>query len=415
MTAVDAQPRPASPGTPPPDGGVVLGDGTTARSRAGARWRRVRWLVVVAVVLAIGALAAILPAPTRSSTPLAPDNPRGNGAMALAQVLGDQGVEIEYVRTAGAAVEAAEAGRTLLVTSDWFLSDEQMDAVAGTAADLVLLDPYLLLERVVPGLTTGWSGGQQPGALDASCTDPDAEAAGTVSATGAGVTPTGTDAPAGTTLCFPLPGSSPQAYLTSVSEVDGRRVTVLGDAGLITNDRITDAGNAALALRTLGRTPELVWYVPSADDLAVDAGAGPGLGELLPPTARALLLQALVVVLALALWRARRLGRVVAERLPVVVRPAETTRGRARLYRTSRSYGHAAAALRAGVAARLARRLGVPASAGAPEVVAAVARAARRDETDVRDLLYGPPPTSDAGLEHLARRLDQLESEVHPT
>lgn len=406
-----------APGTGParPDG-VVLGDGTTARSRAGARWRRVRWLVAVAVVLGIGVLAALLPAPTRSATALAPDNPRENGAMALAEVLRGQGVQIDYVRSVGAATHAAEAGSTLLVTSDWLLSDAQASALAGTAADLVLLDPSLLLDRTVPGLTTGWAGGTQPAPVAASCPDPDATAAGTISATGAGVVPTGEAAPAGTTLCFPVPGTSPQSYLFSVSEVEGRRVTVLGDAGLITNARITDEGNAALALRTLGRNAELVWYVPSADDLGADGtSAGPGLGDLLPPVARVLLIQALVVVLALGLWRGRRLGRVVAERLPVVVRPAETTRGRARLYRTSRSYGHAAASLRAGTAARLARRLGVPRSAGAPDVVVAVARAAARDEADVRDLLYGPPPTSDAGLEHLARRLDQLESEVHPT
>lgn len=395
--------------------GVVLGDGTTARSRAGARWRRVRWLVVVAVVLGIGVLAALLPAPTRSATALAPDNPRANGAMALAEVLRDQGVRIDYVRSVGAAVDAAGAGRTLLVTSDWLLSDTQTSALAGAAGDLVLLDPSFLLDRTVPGLTTGWSGGTQPAPVAASCPDPDATAAGTVSATGAGVVPSGAAAPAGTTLCFPVPGTSPQAYLYSASQVDGRRVTVLGDAGLITNARITDEGNAALALRALGRNTELVWYVPSADDLGADEDAGPGLGDLLPPVARVLLIQALVVVLALGLWRGRRLGRVVPERLPVVVRPAETTRGRARLYRTSRSYGHAAASLRAGTAARLARRLGVPRSAAAPDVVVALARAAGRDEADVRDLLYGPPPTSDAGLEHLARRLDQLESEVHPT
>lgn len=410
-------PAPArTPAAPPVADGVVLGDGTTVRTRAGARWRRVRWLVVVAVVLGIGVLAALLPAPSRSTTALAPDNPRDNGAMALAEVLRDQGVRITYVRSVGAAVDAAAAGRTLLVTSDWLLSAEQVSALAGTGADLVLLDPSSLLDSTVPGLSTGWSGGAQPAPVAASCEDPDAAAAGTISATGAGVIPLGEAAPAGTVLCFPVPGTSPQAYLYSASEVDGRRVTVLGDAGLITNARVTDEGNAALALRALGREAELVWYVPSASDLGADeAGGGPGLGDLLPPVARVLLIQALVVVVALALWRGRRLGRVVPERLPVVVRPAETTRGRARLYRTSRSYGHAAASLRAGTAARLARRLGVPRSAAAPDVVTAVARAAGRDETDVLDLLYGPPPTSDAGLEHLARRLDQLESEVHPT
>lgn len=401
--------------TRPPEPDVVLGDGTTARSRAGSRWRRVRWLVAVLAVLLVGVLATLLPAPARSTTPLAPDNPRENGARAVAEVLGDQGVTVEYVRTSGEAVAAADAGSTLLVTSDWLLSDAQVTALAGTAADLVLLEPSALLRETVDDLDTGWSSTTGVTPLQASCTDPDATAAGTVSGTGSGVLPrTGTDA-AGSTLCFPLPGSDPQTYLYAVTETGDRRVTVLGDAGLITNARVAQDGNAALALRALGRNAHLVWYVPSATDLGDEADAAPGLGDLLPPAARLALVQALVVVGALALWRGRRLGRVVVEDLPVVVRTAETTRGRARLYRASRSYGHAAASLRAGTADRSARRLGLPRSAAAPEVVAAIARAARRDEADVADLLYGPPPTSDAGLEHLARRLDQLESEVHPT
>jgi hypothetical protein len=407
-------PATTRPAGPP----VVLGDGTTVRSRAGSRWRRLRWLVAVLAVLVIGVLATVLPAPTRSSTPLAPDNPRDDGARALAEVLGDQGVAVDYVRTSAEAVDAAGAGSTLLVTSDWLLSGAQVSALAGTDADLVLLDPTTLLREAVPDLDTGWSGTGTPSALQASCTDPDAAAAGTITGDGAGVLPRGTvdaGAPASTTLCFPLPGTDPQAYLYSVTEAEGRRVTVLGDADLITNAQVAQDGNAALALRALGRHEHLVWYVPSATDLGDDGQAAPGLGDLLPPAARLALVQALVVVAALALWRGRRLGRVVTEALPVVVRAAETTRGRARFYRASRSYGHAAASLRAGTADRCARRLGLPRSAAAPEVVAAIARATRRDEGDVADLLYGPPPTSDAGLEHLARRLDQLESEVHPT
>ncbi|NUU16831.1 DUF4350 domain-containing protein, partial [Cellulomonas humilata] len=79
------------------------------------------------------------------------------------------------------------------------------------------------------------------------------------------------------------------------------------------------------------------------------------------------------------------------------------------------SYGHAAAALRAGAASRSAARLGLPRSAPAPVVVDAVARATTRPAQAVEALLYGPPPTDDRGLAQLARDLDHLESEVHRT
>lgn len=397
---------------------TVLGDGSTARSRTRSRWRRLRWLLVVAGILSVGALASVLPAPRTSTAALAPDNPRENGARAVAEVLRGQGVTIDYVRTTGEAVAAADAGTTLLVTSDWLLDTAQLDAVAATDADLVLIDPASLLPRTVAGLETGWSIGDGPTSVVAGCDDPDATAAGSLTGQGLGLVATGSTTPTDVTLCFPLPGRDPQAYLYAMADDGDRRVTVLGDAGLLTNARVTDDGNAALALRVLGRTSTLVWYVPSPTDRGVTDGAGadgPDSGDVLPPVVPLVGLQLLVVAGALALWRGRRLGRVVTEQLPVVVRSAETTRGRGRLYRASRSYGHAAAALRAGVATRCAHRLGLPRSAGAVDVIAAVARATGRDEDDVGALLYGPPPTTNADLETLARRLDQLESEVHPT
>jgi hypothetical protein len=393
---------------------TVVGDGTTARSRAGRRWRRGRWLLVLAGVLLVAVLAAVLPEPVTSQVNLAPDNPGDQGARAVAQVLEDQGVHITYVRTTADATRAATAGSTLLVTSDWLFSPDQAAAVAGTEADLVLLAPSVLLSQT-SDLRSAWTGSTTPAFVGAACEDPDALAAGPISAAGTGVL--AAPGATGVTLCYVDPAQETPVALYAVQDDGDRRVTVLADPGMLTNQRIDDAGNAALVLRALGRHDELVWYVPSLDDLSV-GGEGAGsddLGLRVPPVVSVIGLQLLVVVLALALWRGRRLGRVVVERLPVTVRAAETARGRARLYRVSRSHGHAAAALRAGAASRCAQRLGLPRSAGATDVIDAVSRASGRTTDEVADLLYGPPPTTDAGLETLVRRLDQLESEVHRT
>src|SRR5690606_35517589 len=110
-------------------------------------------------------------------------------------------------------------------------------------------------------------------------------------------------------------------------------------------------------------------------------------------TVRVLGLQLLVLTVVVLLWGGRRLGRVVTEPMPVVVRSAETTLGRGRLYRRARDHAHAAAGLRAGCATRVATRLGVPPSARPEVLVAAVARATGREEAAVGALLYGPPPT----------------------
>ena len=105
--------------------------------------------------------------------------------------------------------------------------------------------------------------------------------------------------------------------------------------------------------------------------------------------------------------------KAAAARNGILLARYTETRGRGRLYRRSRSYGHAAAALRAGTATRAAARVGLPRTAGALAVIDALARATGRSSDEVAALLYGPPPTDDVGLAQLARRLDELESEVH--
>lgn len=400
------QPGPASPT-------AVIGDGTTVTSRVRTRWQQARWpITAVAVFLTVALISSLLTART-STVPLAPDNPGDAGARALAQILRDQGVRIEYVRTLGAAVAEARDGTTLVVTSTDSLFGVQLDELAQVEADLVLIDPvgYHLEQLTGGSIGIGTTAGGGP--QTAQCDDPDAQAAEEIAATGGTLVAGGPDA----ITCFPgadggADGDAGGSY--AVLDQPGRRVVVIGDGALMTNAHLTENGNAALLLRTLGHHEVLVWFVPSYTDTST-AGTGAGLGDLLPPWFGALSLQVLLVLLALALWRGRRLGRVVTEPLPVTVRAAETTLGRGRLYRRARSRGHAGAALRAGTARRAAARVGLPRSAGATDVIDALARATGRPIEQVAGLLYGPPPTDDAGLLQLARQLDELESEVHRT
>ena len=109
------------------------------------------------------------------------------------------------------------------------------------------------------------------------------------------------------------------------------------------------------------------------------------------------MLQLFVALVVLALWRARRLGAVVTEPLPVVVRAAEAVEGRSRLYQASRSRGTAGEALRAGARDRLARRLGLGPETSRQGMVAAVAALPRPTPPPLPPLLYvAPPPTNDA-------------------
>src|SRR5690606_1528818 len=150
---------------------------------------------------------------------------------------------------------------------------------------------------------------------------------------------------------------------------------VLASAEPLTNRSLATAGNAALALRVLGRGEHLVWYIPSWQVPWNGSAPEDQPSATMPPWTRPLMLMLGLVALVAAVWRGRRFGPLVVEQLPVVVRSGETTRGRGRLYRRARAHGHAAAALRAAAASRCATRLGLPRSAGADALVDAIAHA----------------------------------------
>lgn len=410
-TAVSA--APSGPVDEPP---VVIGDDTTGRTRAARTWRRMRWPLVVLVVLALFVLFLAVVRPATSAAPYAPDNPEPGGAMAVAEVLEDQGVRITHVTTVAGAVAAAGPDSTLLVTPNpSFFADDQISSLNRTGADLVVLQPDFSMVAGVSRNTVDSTYGEPTGLVEPQCDDPAAQAAGAVElAPGLYDTSTGAD-DVRPVLCWP-DGAGAFAYARL--DFPNRSVTVINDPAVIRNGSVLEEGNAALALWTLGQHEDLVWLVPNpmdistGDDEPTPAERGQ-VNELMPPGSAPVALVAVLAAVLLALWRMRRMGPLVVEDLPVLVRSAEATRGRARLYRAARARGHAAAGLRASTADRIASRLGLARSSDANTVVDAVVAATNRPSQQVADLLYGPPPADDAALAELARRLDILESEVH--
>jgi hypothetical protein len=195
---------------------------------------------------------------------------------------------------------------------------------------------------------------------------------------------------------------------------EDRAVTLLGSGDALTNERLDEEGNAALALGLLSEHGTVDWVI-SAPVAAADDDDTRTLDELIPDQVGYLQLQLLLAVIVAALWRGRRLGPIVREQLPVVVRAAEAVEGRARLYGAGRARGRAAEALRAGARDRLAAALSLAPDAGPDETVSAVSSRSRRDAAVVAELLYGPAPSDDESLVRLASELDSLDSEVRRT
>lgn len=366
-------------------------------------------LLAAAAVVAIGLMSLFVRGSDdgRSGDP---DNARRAGALALAEVLRDQGVEVEVVRT----IEQLEStsvdpSTTVLVGAFDYLGQGAADRVrqqVAAARRLVLLAPddLALADLGVP-VELRAEGNL---ATEAGCSSDVADPHDRIDAA-----TTVYRVPDGATGCFSNDDGAAVVILPSSGDLP--QTVVLGSLEAVTNAAIGKDAHAALALRTLGPASHLVWYVPTASDLLAPDSLGHqqsdpdrGIPEWFWP---GMLLAALAFVVH-ALARGRRLGRVVAEPLPVVVRAVETTEARGRLYRRAGDQGRAATSLRAGTRSRLAARLGVPRQAATDTVVEAVARATGRDTVDLRRLLDGPAPDTDQALVLLAEQLADLEENV---
>ena len=349
--------------------------------------------VVIAIVLGTGA---------QTSTPMDPDNPGPDGTRALARVLDDEGVDVRVARSAD-ELEAldVDGGTSVVVVLPEYLGTSTIERLrehTGEAHTVIVV-------------------GAGPGVADAL----GVSGGGASIPLGEGRTPDcddgrfdGLTLEVDSTLTYPegdCYGGRGGAIVTEPA--DG--LLLFGADQALTNDQILRADNAAVALRMLGQDERLVWYVPSLDDLIGDDGVS--LQSLLPRWVRPGLALLAIAMVTVILWRARRLGALATEPLPVVVRAVETTRSLGRLYRRSGDRAHAAEALRRAARSRVAERLRLG-STTPPDVLAReVARRTGRPEQDVVAVLgpAGDVPSSDRDLIILARQLAELDREVRRT
>ena len=373
-----------------------------------ALWRRARaWLLICLIVVMAAVVIGVLYRPAGNSY-LDPGSAGGSGSHALADVLTGLGHQVTTVTSTGSAMAAASAGTTLVITSPDNLSRPDLAALAKVPASVLLVEPdNAALAAFGSGLRTALV--DVPVAnTPAACTLRAAVLAGTADM--GGITLTVPSRLAGRIQqCYLVGGDPSLVQLT----LRGRLVTMLGTGAPLTNSALASQGNAALAIDLLP-SHRIVWLVPPAS--AVAAAAGPprprSFFSLVPLGAYLVAIQLAVALLLAVAWRARRLGPLVAEPLPVVVRAAETVEGHARLYQSRRARARAADALRRGVISRLSPLAGLPVTAGRDAVVAALAPRSAWTQERVGEVLYGPGPTSDRALVELARDLDTFEREV---
>ncbi|MEU8932534.1 DUF4350 domain-containing protein [Streptomyces sp. NPDC048409] len=392
--------------------GVALAPTTTAPTTRQV-WTRSRGIVLAVVLLLAGAVAiAVIRSDSRHGE-LDPRSVDPYGSRAVAELLADRGVSTRVVTTLSEARAAAGRDTTLLVAVPDLLTPGQQSklrlSTAGSGGRTVLVAAgSTSVERLAPGVTADPATSLRS-TLDPHCGLAAARRAGSADTGGIRYTTTRLDAD----TCYP---SQRLATLIRVPAASGGGDTVvLGSPDILLNDRLDKQGNASLALQLLGSRHHLVWYLPSlSDSSAAGTDDQKTLFDLLPSGWLWGALQLFLAAVLAAFWRARRLGPLVPEKLPVAVRASETVEGRARLYRKANARDRAAAALRAAARTRLAPLVGVPVSqADAPEaLLPALSAHLRGDGQALHSLLFGPPPGDDAALIALTDQLDALEREV---
>jgi hypothetical protein len=373
-----------------------------AQAPAQARRRSRRWVLIALV--AIGAVAAIgtyLTAP-RPGGRMDPASTQPEGAHALVALLRDQGVSVVVADSVADVEKAAHRGTLLLFAQTQRVTSEALlKRLADTQGDLLLVEPTSPARAVLAPRI------RRTGAAVAdnmpNCALREANRAGSVD-----FGPTSTYhaiTEQAMTSCY---GGALVRYR------DGERtVTVVGSTDFMSNGGLLQAGNAALAMNLAGQHSRLVWYAPQRIEGGTSSSAT--IFDLIPANVIWMVVQLCLAVILAALWKGRRVGPLVAEELPVVVRASETVEGRGRLYRSRRARDRAAQALRAATLQRLLPRLGLAADTSTPAVIIAAAQRSRSHPELLRHILFGPPPATDADLVQLARALDDIERQVAQT
>ncbi|MFS0697115.1 DUF4350 domain-containing protein [Streptomyces nitrosporeus] len=420
MSASTASTKAAPPSTAP----------TSVSRTPDQVWRRARGLLLALLLLVIGGVAFAAFRSGGAHGRLDPRSADPHGSRAVAELLKDRGVSVDVVTTLDQATAASGPDTTLLVAGPNVLTGHQQYVLRQAAAESRGRTVHVAPGPRSIGLLAPGAEAEAPRAVQPRpphCDLPAARSAGAADTGGFGYT---TDA-RWAVACYPGDGL---ASLLVLPEHPSGDTVLLGAPDFLYNDRLDQQGNASLALQLLGSRPHLVWYLPSLSDPSAMEGRNSGQDDtgddsadradstsgesgflaLIPSGWLWGTLQLALAAVLAAVWRARRLGPLVTERLPVAIRASESVEGRARLYRRTDARDHAATALRSATRSRIAPLVGVPShDAQSPEVLLPAVHARLPEPGhDAGALLFGPAPADDTALVLLTDQLDALEREI---
>ena len=366
------------------------------------------WIVAGVFVLGVALVSLGLVGTAIEGPPLDPTSPYQSGTLALAEVLRQQGVDVVVTRSLSEtrdAIDTADDSTLFFANYEAYLTDDQVAEAAGLASIVVFAEPGTdELLAIAPEVANA---GTRVGTVAAECSATFTSKAPEITAGPSSLRIIDDSAKA--TGCY---GTDELGYGIISLDRGSTDLVLLGATDALSNGAITSADNAAFALRLLGEHETLVWYTPSFDDL--DSRGGPQTyDELSPNWVTPVAWLVVLTLLTAALWRGRRFGPLVIEKLPVTVRSSESMQGRARLYEKTTARLHTLDALRMGSLRRLAALCGMASAASVDDVINRIAPLTGQPVSQLRALLIDVSPSSDSELLALSDELLALESRVH--
>lgn len=398
-----AQPETSQPETAPTD---------PPAPKRKSLWRRgwFRWLIGVGFTgTLLTVLILILLSQASVGGQYDPRNSGPAGAAALVALIQQEGVVVN-VHTAHAS-PAGGSGVTVVITAGNNLQKPQFDELLSRSPHRVILAGFSAPQLARLGLPVTGYFGPSDALLEPECDYPIARKAGNIENPGVLYQVQGSSAQAKYTCYAANAQSTAAAYLQF--DIDGVEVAVIGggfeNRALSSKGSAEPQGNAAFMMMAFGQDRIVSWWVvpqPRVEGGNRDRSGSP---SLLPPGAVWVVLTGIALLVVVGVWRGRRLGPIITERLPVVVRASETVEGHGRMYHRLRSYDRAAEHLRTGVLARLGRRFGTNDPARLAEIVA---ERGRIPASAAHHAFAGPPPTTEIELLELKQLLHRIEQEA---
>jgi Domain of unknown function (DUF4350) len=383
-----------------------MGGGAGARS--GVR-RALPW---VAVVLGVALVVAVAGRGGEEGNPLDPASAGPLGTKGLVEVLRGLGGRV----TVSADQPGTGTETALLLSDD--LTPERRQAVldwVGRGGTLVVADPSSGVTEVEQVGSTRF--GLLDAEIERRCDVAALRDVERVAAPGGvvfeipegqggrGGRQGGAPEAGGARACFPR---NDGAWLL-VQPLDAGTVVRLGGASVLVNQELGEADNAVLLASLLvpaeGTTVQVL-------QPPLPGGGTAGLGDLIAPRVRLALWQLVVAFVLLALWRARRLGRPVAEPQPVQLPGAELVVAVGNLLQRAKGRGQAAGLLTDDLRRSLAERLGLPPSTPVDQVADTVAARTGIPRERVLRTLTRTTPRDEAELVALSQAIDTVRREV---